>query len=136
MRKSDARRAAVLLLAALTLLPAACTRRFYRKSTDIEAEQVITEKNVYPSWGVEQWHVYPDCRARFADFSDPDHPPMPCDDPAAERISPNPQKPGKAGSGGWEGLGYLEILAQWDAVVHSVRILSLPTPSFFLPQNR
>jgi outer membrane protein TolC len=116
MRKSDARRAAVLLLAALTLLPAACTRRFYRKSTDIEAEQVITEKNVYPSWGVEQWHVYPDCRARFADFSDPDHPPMPCDDPAAERISPNPQKPGKAGSGGWEGLGYLEILAQWDAV--------------------
>jgi outer membrane protein TolC len=117
MRKSDAARAAALLaLATATLLPAACTRRFFRNSADREVESVITEKNVYPSWGVEQWQVYPDGRARFADPSDPDHPPKPCDDPAAQHISPNPQKPGTAGSGGWEGLGYLQMLADWDAV--------------------
>ena len=34
-------------------------------------------------------------RARFADPSNPDRPPKPYDDPAAEYISPNPQKAGR-----------------------------------------
>jgi outer membrane protein TolC len=101
-----------LLVAAV--IPAGCTRRFYRKKTDDQVDSVLTEKNTYPAWGIEQWRVYPDPRARFADPSDPDHPPKPCDDLAAEHISPNPQKAGKAGNGGYEGIGYLDILAGWD----------------------
>ena len=107
-------RTSIVLLAAV-LFTAGCTRRFYRDKTDDQVDKVLTEKNVYPKWGIEQWRVYPDPRARFADPSDPDHPPKPCDDPAAERISPNPQKAGKAGEGGWEGVGYLQLLADWDA---------------------
>jgi hypothetical protein len=102
-------------LAGATLFPAGCTRRFYRNSTDKQVESLLDEKDVYPPWRIEQWHVYPDCRARFYDPSNPDRPPKPHDDPAAEALSPNPQKAGKAGEGGWEGVGYLKLLAEWDA---------------------
>ena len=115
MPMSSAARALLVLAVAIAVPAAGCTRRFYRHRTDREVERVITEKNVYPTWGIEQWHVYPDGRARFADPSDPDHPPKPCDDPAAEHLSPNPQRPGIGGVGGWEGVGYLQLLADWDA---------------------
>ena len=39
---------------------------------------------------------------------------MPPDDPASYDLSPNPQKPGKAGIARIEGTGYLELIAQWD----------------------
>ncbi len=106
---------ALVVALAVALLPAGCTRRYYRHSADDQVASVLTEKNVYPAWGIEQWQVYPDGRARFADPSDPDHPPKPCDDPAAAYLSPNPQRAGKAGTGGWEGTGYLQLLADWDA---------------------
>src|SRR5271170_7355631 len=105
-----ARRLVLGLMIVAVLLPAACTRRFYRQSADKQVESVLTEKNVYPTWGIEQWHAYPDGRARFADPTDPDHPPKPYDDPAAEHLGPNPQRAGKAGNGGWEGTGYLNML--------------------------
>src|SRR5262249_53705534 len=74
-----------------------CTRSFYRKRADVEVNDVLAEKDHYPDWRIDQWHVYPDPRARFADPTDPDHPPMPPDDPAAWIQSPHPQKPGKEG---------------------------------------
>jgi outer membrane protein TolC len=92
-----------------------CTRRFFRNRADREVAEVLTDKDKYPAWRIEQFHVYPDPRARFADPSNPDRPPMPPDDPAAHDLSPNPQKPGKAGVARTEGAGYLELLAQWDA---------------------
>ncbi len=60
-------------------------------------------------------HVYPDSRARFADPTNPDRPPMPPDDPAAYDLSPNPQKPGKPGVARVEGSGYLDLMTKWDA---------------------
>jgi hypothetical protein len=115
MRALNVHRSALVLSLTAIVLTAGCTRRFYRHSADKQVESVLTEKNVYPAWGIEQWQVYPDGRARFADASDPDHPPKPCDDPAAQYLSPNPQRAGKAGTGGWEGTGYLQLLADWDA---------------------
>jgi outer membrane protein TolC len=103
------------LFAASFLLPAGCTRRFFRHQADKQVEEILTEKNCYPAWKIEQWHVYPDPRARFADFTDPDRPPMPPDDPASRDLSPNPQRPGKAGIGFSESPGYLKVLADWDA---------------------
>src|SRR5262245_60899032 len=83
------------LLLMLALLLAAtsatgCTRRFFRTYADKDVEALLTEKNVFEPWQIENWHVYPDPRARFADPSDPDHPPLPPDDPAAQYLSPNP----------------------------------------------
>src|SRR5262249_15631600 len=85
------------------------------KQADKEVEHVLAEKDQYPEWKIENFHVYPDPRARFADPTNPDRPPMPPDDPAAWDLSPHPQKPGKAGTKLVEGTGYLELLAAWDA---------------------
>jgi hypothetical protein len=92
-----------------------CTRQFFRKRADEEVGEVLAEKDRNPAWKIEQWHVYPDPRARFADPTNPDRPPKPPDDPAAYDLSPNPQKAGKAGVERVEGAGYLDLLAAWDA---------------------
>jgi hypothetical protein len=92
-----------------------CTRSFFRKAADKEVAHILADKDKYPDWKIEQYHVYPDPRARFADQTDPDHPPMPPDDPAASKLSPHPQNPGKAGVANIEGTGYLELLEDWDA---------------------
>jgi hypothetical protein len=105
-----------LILLTLILLASGCTRRFFREYADRDVEKLLTEKNVFEPWRIEQWHVYPDPRARFADPSNPDRPPMPPDDPAAQYLSPNPQRPGKAGVGSFEGTGYFDLLAAWDAM--------------------
>jgi outer membrane protein TolC len=105
----------LLTLMAAVLL-AGCTRRFFRERADADVNKLLTEKNVFEPWKIEDWHVYPDERARFADPTNPDRPPMPPDDPAARALSPNPQKPGKAGIGLIEGTGYLELLSAWDAM--------------------
>src|ERR1700676_922319 len=91
-----------------------CTRPFYRNRADCEVAEVLAQKDKYPDWKIDNWHVYPDPRARFADNTNPDRPPKPPDDPAAYDLSPNPQKPGKEGVARVEGTGYLELIANWD----------------------
>src|SRR5262245_4462842 len=104
-----------LLLAATTAT--GCTRRFFRQYADRDVDVLLTEKNIFEPWQIENYHVYPDPRARFADPSDPDHPPPPPDDPAAQYLSPNPQRPYKqSGVGRIEGTGYLDVIAAWDAM--------------------
>jgi outer membrane protein TolC len=104
--------AAYLSLAFLCVFSCGCTRRWFRLHADEEAGQVLAQKDCYPAWKIEQFHVYPDPRSRFADPSDPDHPPMPPDDPAAWKLSPHPQKPCKVAQ--IEGTGYLKLMAYWD----------------------
>jgi hypothetical protein len=104
----------LLAAAALVAVLGGCTRRFHRQFADRDVEAILAEKDRYPQWKIEQYHVYPDPRARFADPTNPDHPPMPPDDPAAWKLSPHPQHPGHAGVGWVEGDAYLEILHRWD----------------------
>jgi Outer membrane efflux protein len=92
-----------------------CTRAFYRRQADDEVNDILAEKDRYPEWKIEQYHVYPDPRARFADPTNPDHPPMPPDDEATWKLSPHPQAPGYNGVGSVEGTGYLEMIQTWDA---------------------
>src|SRR6516164_5474312 len=100
---------------------AGCTRSYYRKSADEEVAEVLAQKDKYPAWAIQNWHVYPDPRARFADPTNPDRPPMPPDDPAAYCMSPNPQKPKHVGVARVEGTGYLELLKAWDAENRAAR---------------
>lgn len=93
-----------------------CSRMHFRERADKDVEGVLTQKNVFPETKIENWHVYPDAKARFADPSCPDHPPYPPDDYAAWLMSPNPQKPSKKwGAGRFEGDGYLKQIEEWDA---------------------
>ena len=89
-------------------------RSFARRSADEEVAEVLGEKDRNGAWNVENFHVYADPRARFADPTNPDRPPMPPDDPAAYCMSPNPQKPKHVGVLRVEGTGYLELLKAWD----------------------
>lgn len=113
--KSNAlRRWALAGLALLAVGDAGCTRKFWRNQADREVDAVLSSKNCYDPWRIEQYRLPPDPRARFADPNNVDRPPMPPDDPAAKCLSPNPQKPGKAGIDNPEGIGYLELMSAWD----------------------
>ncbi len=107
-------RALLWLLVLAILAGAGCTRRFFRKQADREVLGLLAEKDKDPRWKIEHLHVYPDPRSRFADWTNPDRPPMPPDDVAAKTLSPNPQKPGHKGVAYIEGTGYLQVLEQWN----------------------
>jgi hypothetical protein len=100
----------VILLACLD----GCTRNFYRTAADKEVDDILAEKDHEMPWKIRHWHVYPDPRARFADSTKPDRPPMPPDDPMADQLSPHPQQPGHAGVARVEGTGFLEMIKVWD----------------------
>ena len=108
-------RLTLTVLIAAALGASGCSRFHFRDRADKDVEGILTQKNVFPAWAIENWHVYPDPRARYADPSKPDFPPYQPDDYAAYVLSPNPQKPGRGGIGRYEGDGYLQILAAWDS---------------------
>lgn len=116
------------------LASAGCTRVFYRKQADREIDAILREKEVSPETRIENMHVYPDMRARFADPFNPDRPPMPPDDPLAKALGPNPQKPGHAGVKSFEGTGYLDVMASWDAENRARRAAEQPITH--LPRTR
>jgi hypothetical protein len=105
----------VLLLIGFVAAIDGCTRAFYRDAADKEVNDILNEKDKYAQWKIEQYHVYPDPRSRFADPTNPDHPPMPVDDEAAYKLNPHPQAPGRAGVGMVWGTAYLEMVKAWDA---------------------
>jgi hypothetical protein len=110
-------RGVIVLLAIAWMLTSlgGCTRRFFRKQADAEVAEVLKQKDVFADWKIENMHVYPHKDARFADWTNPDRPPMPPDDPAAQKLGPNPQKARHVGVERIEGAGYLDLMAAWDA---------------------
>jgi outer membrane protein TolC len=72
-------------LIALILLTCGCTRTMYRNWADRETYGEVQERNADPRWHIDDVRVYGDPRARFYDPFNPDHPPMPPDDPAADQ---------------------------------------------------
>lgn len=111
-----------LVLALVVLGGSGCTRRFFRKAADREVNEILAEKDREPFWKIENFHVYPNPRARFADPTNPDRPPMPPDDPAAHYFAPYAQKPPhRGGIARIEGTGYLDLLATWDTQNRALR---------------
>ena len=111
-------------LAVFLALAAGCTRAFFRERADQDVEGLLEEKSTDPRWAVQGWHVYPDPRARFAEFDKtPDHPKKPPDDPAAAALSPDPQPLRSKFCSGpdQEGMGYLEFIRQCDQQNRTVR---------------
>ncbi len=113
-RLPQVRRSLVVAVAVLGAF-AGCSRQAFRERADRDVEAVISQKNVVPQWGVQNWHAYPDPRSRFSDNTSPDYPAYPPDDYAAKVLSPNPQRPGKGGSGRHEGDGWLQNVIEWDS---------------------
>ena len=86
-----------------------CTRNFYRQRADKETYAILQEKEKDPRWRLGAFDVYPDPRSRFADFTKPDRPPTPPDDPFAKDNSPKSQRMKNIDYK--EGDGYLDVPA-------------------------
>ena len=57
---------------------AGCTRPYYRRRADREANYLVQEKSVGTPWEVPRaYTIQPDERSRFFDPTDPDHPTLP-----------------------------------------------------------
>lgn len=63
-----------------------CSRAWYRHDADEKAIENIQEKSTDPRWSYPDLTVYMDPRSRFFDPDDPDHSPMPPDDPASHEF--------------------------------------------------
>jgi outer membrane protein TolC len=62
-----------------------CTRAYYRNSADRETYHAVRERTNDPRWALPIISVYPPPGSRLHDPFNPDHPPLPPDDPAAAR---------------------------------------------------
>src|SRR5437764_12009660 len=75
---------AVTVLALLGAV-AGCSRTYYRHQADRDSYHAIAERNDCPAWELPRTDIDPPPNSRLYDPSNPDHPPMPPDDPAAHR---------------------------------------------------
>ena len=72
-----------VLLVSVFIAVSGCSRTEHRIQADREAYNVIAERNGDPRWHAADYSVEIDPRSRYFDPHDPDHPPMPQDDPAS-----------------------------------------------------
>lgn len=101
------------LAAILALVPGlGCTREFFREWADQDVAEAVFEKTRDPRWRMEMFTIEPPSLSRFADPYDPDRPPAPPDDRAAEALSPVPQWPVHRLLTPAEGTGYNDMLEQ------------------------
>ena len=78
---------AIWTLVGLTVVMVGCERRqFYRRQADSEVNCIIQQSSQDPRWALSGVNVMMDPRSRYYDPYDPDHPPMPADDPASHRL--------------------------------------------------
>ena len=84
---SDARPvwATFLLLAAVVIAASGCSRTKYRLQADRDAYHLITDRAVDPRWRASNYSIEIDPRSRYFDAYDPDHSPMPPDDPDSHK---------------------------------------------------
>jgi len=109
-----ARTARSAVLAAATLIGSAgCTREFFRNWADQDVTEAVFEKSRDPRFRLDLFTIEPPALSRFADPYDPENPPAPPDDLAAEALSPTPQWPRHRLMTPVEGTGYLDLLEEW-----------------------
>lgn len=76
--------AVCLMLLAVQILAAGCSRERHRLAADKQTYDLIAEKAALnPKWDTGPWNIYGDPRSRYFDTCDPDRPPMPPDDPCS-----------------------------------------------------
>lgn len=75
----------LLLLASAPTLLCGCSQTEYRLQADLEAYETIEERNEDPRWATRKIDIDLDPRSRYFDPYDPDHSPMPLDDPTSQQ---------------------------------------------------
>lgn len=114
LARPGSRRTRVFSLVVLAVAAqAGCTREFFREWANQDVSEAVFEKSRDPRWRLDLFSVDPPALARYADPYDPDRPPAPPDDRAAEASSPVPQWPDNRLLVPAEGTGYLDMLEAW-----------------------
>jgi hypothetical protein len=90
-----------------------CTREFYREWANQDVSEAVFEKSRDPRWRIDVFSIEPPPLSRYAQPYDPELPPAPPDDPAAEALSPVPQWPDNRLLVPVEGTGYMDLLEYW-----------------------
>ena len=104
-RLTPLRRSVAWSTIAAMLLPSTtgCSRRFWRLQAERDVYSATVEKLNDPRWKLPRIDRTPDPRSRFFDAYDPDHEPLPPDDPAAHRYMHCMD--GRRGYKSWHKLG-------------------------------
>jgi len=116
----------LLAIAFLLFLPG-CSRSYYRHQADEAVRKLVDEKSHDSDrWGLPNFNIEVDPRSRMFDPNDPDHPPMPPDDPYSAKHLAQPA--GYPGYENWLADGTTDIFEnpQWrdylplgdDGVLH------------------
>ncbi|MHC4396040.1 MAG: TolC family protein [Planctomycetota bacterium] len=108
MNSNNLLKCSLLVLVVALVLVSGCSRAHHRESADAEVYNILTDKNQNPQWTVPRLDITPDPRSRFFDPTDPDNPPLPPDDPAAQHYMKVVY--GMRGSKRWESFGQVEYL--------------------------
>ncbi len=82
-RRSKTRNHLCIALACLSI--SGCSQAKYRIDADREAYEVIAERNQDDRWANNNVSIDADPKSRFFDNYDPDHSPMPVDDPSSNQ---------------------------------------------------
>ena len=92
----------------LILLAAGCSRSWYRQQADHEAAELVAEKTLTANAPIENgpFSIVPGAESRLHDPTDPDHPPLPPDDPASHDLMHDVD--GKEGFADWHENGELQ----------------------------
>ena len=79
-------RAACGALILATVAMTGCSRQHYRLQADREVNCLVSEKSNDPRWAFPGYTIQMNPEARYFDPTNPDHPPMPEDDPYSHRF--------------------------------------------------
>ena len=82
-RRAHRRRALVIALCLAILCECGCSRAFWRKQAAQDVIDIQSEHITDPRWTLPRLDRTPDTSSRFFDPYDPDHEPLPPDDPTA-----------------------------------------------------
>jgi len=77
--------ASVFVLVSVAIVASGCTRTRYRLRADRDAYGAIAERSCDPRWCAPDYSIEMDPRSRYFDAYDPDHSPMPPDDPGSHQ---------------------------------------------------
>ena len=102
-----------IVVGAVTAAGGGCKPAEYRIAADDDAYRLIAERNGDPRWRTDRFSIDVDPRSRYFDPHDPDHSPMPKDDPASAQYMR--MVDGKKGWEHWRENGEREELenAKW-----------------------
>lgn len=73
----------IATMVCLVMLSVGCSPTFWADQANSDSYEILAEKANDPAWEVPRYDVEPDPRSRFYDPYDPNHEPLPPDDPAA-----------------------------------------------------